>query len=98
MSYASDDSVSCSSETEAGTKLSRRRPGRRDVPASLIPLLRGSGNLESNASTVPEGLTTLEDLDMTRDDLAPACGIIFGAAMSVRIWAFLSYGGYFLLH
>lgn len=95
------DAVSPSPAIVVGTKLSRRRPGRRDdVAPSLIPLLRGSVSLDSSDwdPTVAGALTMSEDLEMMADDLAPACGVIFGAALSASIWALLGCGVYFLLH
>jgi hypothetical protein len=87
-------------EDDGATKLSRRRPGRRqDVHPALIPLLRGAATLDIKdpAPFVEDAPASLQGVDADKDDLSPARGILLGVALSVPIWIVLIFGACHLL-
>jgi hypothetical protein len=84
-----------STEPDAGSMISRRRPGRRDdVHPALIPLLRGTVTPDSDdgPGIIADAPMAAESMDLEKDGLAPARGIIFGLVLSVPIWAVLVLG------
>ena len=95
MSHIIDGSGTGSTEAGASTWISRRRPGRRDdVHPALIPLLRGTVSLKGDGEPdiIADAPMAAESMDLQKDPLAPARGIIFGLALSVPIWAVLILG------
>lgn len=70
----------------------RRRPGRlHRVSPTLIPLLRHSD--PADASTAQPDLALVFD----ENELAPARGLLVGAALSVPLWAALIFAGRWML-
>jgi hypothetical protein len=101
MSHSINGSGTGPTETDADTRISRRRPGRRDdVHPALIPLLRGtvSPNSDAEADIIADAPLAAESMEAEKDGLAPARGIIFGIALSVPIWAVLILGACHLLN
>jgi hypothetical protein len=95
MARSIDDSGTGPADAEAGTRLSRRRPGRRDdVNPSLIPLLRGTASVDVDAESaiIADAPTEAERMEAEKDGLAPARGIMFGIALSIPIWTVLVLG------
>jgi hypothetical protein len=67
---------------------------------SIIHLMCGpfDPNVGDRGIDIHGGLTMPGDSEITEDSLAPARSIIFGAALSVPLWAIVSLGAYAMFH
>ena len=97
MNRSPHDEVGEALAEALATKHERRRRGRAEVSAALIPLLRGTVTV-APAPDGPSPETALDPSFLTGGTDRAARGLLIGLLLSVPLWGIVAAAGYWMLH